>query len=624
MSGFVFVAHLAGEPVEHALIEGLTARLAYRGPDGCGLRVEKGVGMGHTLHRTTDEDRYGSQPCSLDGTTWIVANARIDARKELTEQLGLSGDISLECTPDAELILRAYQKWGADCASHLLGDFAFAIWDAPKRRLLCARDRFGVRQLYYAHRGDLLIVANSLYCLLGHPAISRRLDEEAIGGFLLFGDHTWHDKGLTAFADVRALSPAHCLIVEGGRSRRFRYWDFPLDIPLLRYRREAEYIEHFRHVLGQAVADRLRTDAVVIAMSGGMDSSSLAAMVRNRQAHSEQPVRHTAVSVVYQRVHPSDERQFAGLAAAHLGLPIDFIEADQYPLLDPPIATTRPVELYNPAVWIAMYRKAAEQAQVIFEGEGGDTLLHYSSGPGTLRGLGPMRILLDLARLTWRYRRPPGMGTGLWARWQRLAGRRPGAPQAPIPYPEWLNPAFEERLGLRQAWQESWTWQPSPCNARHPAIHAGLVLPDWNTDELYLNPGFTLPEIRDPYIDLRLLELILALPPLPWLFSKHVLRLAMADDLPRAILRRPKTGLGNIHQSLLERPDARWVDAWKPLRELASYTDWSKIPPLDRVGGDALASYVNLRPLLLDHWLRTLRETLAAHNPLQSRPSAGA
>lgn len=613
MSGFVVVANLAGEPVERGLIEVLTARLAYRGSDAHGVRVEGCVGMGHALHRTTDEDGHGSQPCSLDGTIWIVANARIDDREALIEALGGTGDLSLEHTQDAELILRTYLRWGADCPSHLLGDFAFAIWDGRARRLFCARDRFGVRQLYYAHRGDLLIVANALYALLGHPAISRRLDEEAIGAFLLFGDHLWHDKGLTAFADVRAVPPAHRLVVEGARVQRRRYWDFPIDVPLLRYRREAEYIEHFREVFSQAIADRLRTDAVAIAMSGGMDSTSMAAMVRHLRVRSRRPVRLTAVSVVYERVHPSAERRFASLAAAHLDMPIDFIEADRFPLLDPPVATTRPVELYNPAVWIAMYRKAAEQAQVIFEGEGGDTLLHYSSGPGTLRGLGPMRILLDLARLTWRYRRPPGLGAGLMARWRRLTG--PGDPQTHIPYPEWLNSAFEARLDLRQRWHECWAWQPSPRNERHPKIHAGLVLPDWNTDELYLNPGFTLPEIRDPYLDPRLLDLILALPPLPWLFNKHLLRLAMGDDLPRAILRRPKTGLGNIHQGLLARPDAGWVDTWRPLPELAAYIDWQRIRPLASLGGDALTSYVNLRPLLLDHWLRALDLTLTGPNP---------
>jgi asparagine synthase (glutamine-hydrolysing) len=157
-----------------------------------------------------------------------------------------------------------------------------------------------------------------------------------------------------------------------------------------------------------------------------------------------------------------------------------------------------------------------------------------------------------------------------------------------------------------------WAWQPSPLNARHPSVHSGLLWPEWSAaEDQYLRPAFILPEIRDPFLDSRLLDFILALPPLPWLFQKHLLRLAMADDLPEAILRRPKTALGVIHQSLLEQPSALWVDAWQPLPEVARYVDWSKISRLTGPSVDASSSCVNLRPLLLDQWLRTLRETLA-------------
>jgi asparagine synthase (glutamine-hydrolysing) len=183
--------------------------------------------------------------------------------------------------------------------------------------------------------------------------------------------------------------------------------------------------------------------------------------------------------------------------------------------------------------------------------------------------------------------------------------------QTPFPYPDWLNPDLEARLELRRCWRDMWTWQPSPLNARHPRVHSGLVWPEWGTDDQYLRPSFTLPEIRDPFLDPPLLDFVVGLSPLPWLFQKHLLRLAMADDLPEAILRRPKTALGVIHKSLLEQPSALWVDAWQPLPEVARYVDWAKIPRLIGPGVDASSSYVNLRPLLLDQWLRTLQQTLA-------------
>jgi len=214
MSGFVVVFNTDGSPVSHELLEKLTASLQFKGPDSQKVWADGPVGLGHTLFRTTNESKYESQPASLDGKTWITGCIRIDSRKELVSRLGLANKIKLDQTPDPELVLHAYRKWGERCTEYLLGDFAFAIWDKDRAKLFCARDHFGTRQLYYAKVRAGIIISNSLFCLHQHPAISKQLNEQAVADFLLMGDHMWMDQTQTAFADIQALLPAHLLVAK--------------------------------------------------------------------------------------------------------------------------------------------------------------------------------------------------------------------------------------------------------------------------------------------------------------------------------------------------------------------------------------------------------------------------
>jgi asparagine synthase (glutamine-hydrolysing) len=142
-------------------------------------------------------------------------------------------------------------------------------------------------------------------------------------------------------------------------------------------------------------------------------------------------------------------------------------------------------------------------------------------------------------------------------------------------------------------------------------MHEGLVGPDWNLQELFLHPGFTMPEIRDPFLDLRLIELVLALPPLPWTFRKHLLRRSMADVLPEPVLRRPKTPLGELHRVLMAQPAAGWVDGWTAGGEIETYVQAMRIPALRGAESSGGEAYVNLRPLLLERWLEATELALA-------------
>ena len=203
MSGIAGILNLDGAPIDRTLLERLTNSLLFRGPDAQRTWFRGPVGFGHTLLQSTTESRDEQQPLSLDGNAWIVADARVDARRELMASLQSHGQQPLDGVPDAELILRAYQVWGQNCMHHLIGDFVFAIWDANRRRLFCARDQMGVKPFFYAHLGSLLVFSNTLECIRQHPAISSRLNDLSIADFLLFD--LIQDPAATAFAEIRRL-----------------------------------------------------------------------------------------------------------------------------------------------------------------------------------------------------------------------------------------------------------------------------------------------------------------------------------------------------------------------------------------------------------------------------------
>ena len=164
MSGIVGILNLDGSPVDGGLLGRMTAYLGFRGPDGQRVWGRNNIGLGHTLLRVTEETVREAQPFTLDDQRWIVADARIDARQGLIADLRMRGqqDVAFDAT-DVELILRAYAVWGEDCASRLLGDFTFAIWDEPRQRLFCARDQLGVKPFFYAQLGQTVLFSNTLY-----------------------------------------------------------------------------------------------------------------------------------------------------------------------------------------------------------------------------------------------------------------------------------------------------------------------------------------------------------------------------------------------------------------------------------------------------------------------------
>ena len=508
--------------------------------------------------------------------------------------------------PDGELVLAAYAAWGEACVQELRGDFAFAIWDASKRSLFCARDHFGIKPFYYADLGNLFLFSNTLSCLQRHPAVSGELNDAAIGDFLLFGLN--YDQGTTTFRDVRRLPPAHTLSVSAKGLRAERYWFPPID-GRIRHRRPEEYVEHFRTLMQAAVADRARTKRVGILLSGGLDSSSIAATARDLPGNHGGSAELRAYTITYESLLPDRDGENARHVAGFLGIPIRCLPMDGLPLFDrwddPKLSWPEPVDdpffarLFDQACMVA------RDGRVVLKGEGSDNLMRFQMWP-YVRHLGMngewVRAVADSVRY-WRLR--PSIWPGIRRRTRNLFRNGPGG----YTFPVWLAPAFVKRMNLEDRFREQAIVRVRPPHPVVPKAHASLLLPEWSHMFELENAGVTrLPvEVLYPFLDLRIVNYVLALPPFPWAFQKTLLRRAMLGRLPEKIRSRRKTPLaGEPLVEKLRRPDAVWLDKMPWSEEVDQYVERSALP---RFAGEASSAcaIVDIRAVCLNFWLQSLR-----------------
>lgn len=606
MSGIVGVFRRDGAPIDRALIESLTHSLAYRGPDGREVWTEASIGFGHAMLRTTGESLGERQPASLDRRFWITADARIDCRAELESKLASADRKCRRGAPDSELILHAYAAWGEACVQHLRGDFAFAIWDARERTLFCARDHFGLKPFYYADLGDSLLFSNTLSCLRLVPDISEELNESAVADFLLFGAN--YDLGSTTFREIRRLPPAHFLRVSADRVHVERYWSPPID-GRIRYRHADEYVEHFQVLLQAAVADRLRTSRAGILLSGGLDSSSVAATARGLSANSGGVADLRAYTITYESLLPDRDGEHARNVAEFLKIPIRCLPMDGLQLFerwsDPEFTWPEPVEDPFFAGLFDQTRAIAQDCRVVLTGEGIDNLMHFEMWPYA-RYLMQNREWGHLVFDSMRYLR---VRSSVWPGVRRRVRAALGDSSGAYVFPRWLAPEFVKRLNLEERWRECRVVRTSPAHPVVPAAHASLLLPQWSQLFELENAGVTQcpVEVRYPYLDLRMVNYVLALPPFPWAFEKTLLRQAMLGHLPEKIRLRKKTPLaGDPLIEKLRQPDAAWVDNVRWSEEMDCYVDRSALPRLSGESNPLRAS-VDIRALCLNFWLQSAR-----------------
>ena len=606
MSGIIGILRRDGATVDRSQLRYLTETLAYRGPDACEVWSAGSVGFGHAMLRTTGESLGERQPASIDGRFWITADARIDCRVELESKLNAAGRKFRRGAPDSELVVQAYAVWGEKCVEHLRGDFAFAIWDERERTLFCARDHFGLKPFYYADLGNSFAFSNTLGCLRLLPEVSDELNESAIGDFLLFG--TNYDLGTTTFNDIRRLPPAYFLVVTPSGLRLQRYWYPPVD-GRIRYRHADEYVEHFQVLVHAAVADRLRTSRAGIFLSGGLDSSSVAATAREISASSGTGVDLRAYTITYEKLLPDRDGEHARTVAEFLRIPIRCVPMDELQLFDrwadPEVTWPEPVEDPFLAGMLDHTRAIARDCRVVLSGEGIDNLMDFEMW-SYARHLMQKREWLRLASESIRYiRARSSIWPGVRRRVRAIFRKDPGEDS----FPRWIAPEFAKQLNLEERWKECQVLRASPEHPVAPRAHASMLLPQWAQLFELENAGVThYPvEVRYPFLDLRIVNYVLALPPFPWAFEKTLLRQAMLGHLPEKIRLRRKTPLaGDPLTEKLAQPGAAWLNQARWSAEMERYIDRLALTQLDGQVSSEQAR-VDIRAHCLNFWLQSSR-----------------
>jgi asparagine synthase (glutamine-hydrolysing) len=623
LSGFIGVFHLDGRPADRAWIEGATETLTYRGPDAGAVTVAGGTALGHRLFRTAA--RQVAQPRTIDGTRWIVGDARIDARAELVARLRdagstgstvdetvgePTGDWNARTTPDVDLILAAYDAWGEDCVDRLIGDFSFAIWDAERRTLFAARDLFGVKLFYYAfdEGSSTLVFSNTLDAVRSHPSVGDRLNDVALMDFLVAGYNL--DLATTTCADVARIPPGHAMTISAASPRptvrRYRALPSP---EMRRGRSERDTIEEFRAVFNDAVSDRLTTQSAGVFMSGGLDSTSIAAAAKGVFEGREGAYDLRACTLVIDDLIVDDERRFATYAARYIGIPQDCLPVDELAPFrgwngggfDRPEPYDEPLL----ACWVEEAKAVAKYARIGLYGEDPDTLLWPVPFAAELRQ-GPAATLGRAALYMFTNRKVPNLRTGLVAR-ARGVRRTEATPAETLGFPDWLAPDFERAAGGRERfeyfWNEGWR-NGTPPDSPHAEAHLALSAPIWQSFLESLDPGVTgIPlDARLPYLDERVVSFMLSLPTVPWRQRKYLLREAFADELPADVLGRPKTTPTGLFEArmLQFKRSSRSIEPFDRER-LQLYVDLDALER--RLEDDAPTAWTDLRPIALGHWL---------------------
>lgn len=561
---------------DRSLLATMTATLRHRGPDADGLQLGEGWGFGHRRLSIIDLEG-GAQPMqSADGSCWVTFNGEIYNFRELRAQLEARGH-AFSTRSDTEVLLASYREWGDDCVDHLLGMFAFGLWDESRRRLLLVRDRVGVKPLYYARLDGALAFGSEPKALLPVPGVSRELDPLALDAYL---DLYYVPPPLSMFAGIRQLPPGHTLVWQDGAITIRRYWD--AEPAVIERRSLDEWAEIVAPLLEDAILSRTIADVPLGAfLSGGVDSSTIVAVLSE---HGHGPVETFCVGYG-EEGRSFDERAEARAVAEHFGthhheleLSVDVLSGLEAMVrgFDEPFGS--PTAMLSSA----LSKFVRQHVTVALAGDGGDELF---GGYPRYRGLRlsalAERLPAGWLALAGRAVAGPEQATARsYRRWARQflsglqlpAAERYGAWVAYARLPErdrLLAPALREQLRAQPR------MDPVGEAFDHPA-QAGLVeraayadlhgfLPEnvlRGSDRMSMAHGL---ELRVPLCDHRLVELTTQIPArhrVGWLASKRVLRKIMGKRLPPHVLSRRKLGFNAPLGVWMRRDLDQLVDRW--------------------------------------------------------------
>lgn len=285
MCGIAGILHLDEAPASAQLTKRMIDAIAHRGPDGEGVFTDGSFALGHRRLAIIDLSPAGHQPMATrDGRYVIAFNGEIYNFRELRVELEALGR-QFHSSSDTEVLLQAWAQWGLSALDRLNGMFAFAVWDHRSRELSLARDRYGIKPLYYARQGNVFLFGSEIKAILEHPAYSRDLDREALLEYFTF-QNLFTDR--TLFKRVRMLPPGSVLSIRADSASQavpHRYWDYHFQEPE-QPQNEQLYVEELDRLFRQAVNRQMVSDVEVgTYLSGGMDSGSITAVAAKQQPY---------------------------------------------------------------------------------------------------------------------------------------------------------------------------------------------------------------------------------------------------------------------------------------------------------------------------------------------------
>ncbi len=555
MCGIAAVWQRDGRPCRSADVLAMRDIQIHRGPDDAGIHIDGPIGLGHRRLSILDLSAAGHQPMSNeDGSIWLVFNGEIYNYIELASTLREHGHIFRSAT-DSEVILHLYEEEGPRCLQSLNGMFAFVLWDSRTQIMFAARDRIGIKPLYYSITDDLFACASEAKAVLAHPNVPTTVDYQGLADYLFAGSPLAHK---TLFEGVRQLPPAHMLTVSASGITVARYWDV-----VYRYqngRTRDQIIAGANDLLDDAVRIHCRSDAAVgCHLSGGLDSSLVSSLAVRHRGNID------AFSIRFGESSFYDETEYACAVAKAIGAKHHVIAPESQDLM----------ALLGPLTWhqdfplpsaggfsyFAVSRLAADRVKVVLTGHGGDEVFggypaQFQTAFGTTEMFNlskfpaaeKMTAIQRFARLVRRQglpgiarrflKRPSNHSDSIESRWIALhCGVVPS--QNPL-----LHSALVRKIGdyspvndYLQPWIEAPTDQIFDRCLYHDLV---VYLPHLLMKEDRASMAVSL-ESRVPLLDYRIIEYMATLLPedkVPHRVPKAIMREAAEEYLPPNIISR--------------------------------------------------------------------------------------
>ena len=661
MSAIAGILNFGGAPQDRGLIERLTTAMHSRGPDAAGHWVFGPLALGHCMLRTTPESLDEQLPWKdPESGLVITADARIDNREELVGKLKGSTSRTRDGIPrallrpsrnrtrsiacansllrgDSQVILEAFKRWGEACVDHLLGDFAFAIWDSNAQKLFCARDPMGAASFCFVHNERFFAFATEAEALVTLPGVSNAPNENFIA-CVLVPAYENEDDDRTWQRDVEGLKPGRSLTVgPDGLARHRTYWTFE-PAETRSYDSHEQCGEHFNAVFGQAVRDRLRSDGDVAAMmSGGLDSAGIVAMV-DRLSHDCPETRLHTYSAIADDPEGCIESRCIKSMAESLSVDPHFVSVPSFDgmvevddLTEMAWSKAHPVD--NSILLPALMCRAASRNghRVLLQGVSGDMVMrapdYYpalllrtgrlwrawreskaaSLHNLYLQGQSPLTIFRRSAILAAA---PPA----LRRRVHQASHRRMESPLEN----SLINPGFVEKIHLRERLEQEFSTrlEAMTFDLRAGSLRKNLALISSGLSGYGRVASRSSIEVRDPWADRRVVDFFLRLPvefKIHDGWTKYPVRTAFRHELaPEVRWRHDKRHLGWLFTRRLMAESRELVDSalTRDLGMIEEYVDTGAVRSLheqylDKADDASIQAVFDLVSLIL--WLLRIK-----------------